>query len=214
MRSISLPRPSAALALAFVALLVALGGTGYAAATISGSSIKVHSVAGNRMKSNTLTGFQVNESKLGPVPLAFEADHAKAADTAKSADTATTAKTADTATSATSADTAKDADQLGGRLPSAYLRSARTVRFQTVPNVAVNATVELNALCNPGEVATGGGGGWFIVGTDTSVASATLSVSIPVDDPATGQSGFRMEGKNTSPVARDARAYAVCMAVG
>jgi hypothetical protein len=211
MRSISLPRPSAAFALAFVALLVALGGTGYAAATISGKSIKAHTITGSKLVNNTLGGLQVNESRLGPVPLAFSAKTADSADTAKTADTATTAKSADTATTA---DKAKDADKLGGRTPAAYLRSARTVRFSTIGNVAAGTTVELQTLCNADEVATGGGGGWFILGTDTSVATATLSVSIPVDDPATGRSGFRMEGKNTSPVARDARAYAVCMSVG
>lgn len=232
MRSISIRRPSASLVLAFVALLAALGGTSYAAATISGKDLKVRSIPGNRVANNVLTGTQVKESALGLVPkaaFAFSAQTAKLADNAKlaesaktadSAKTAETAKTADTATKALTADTAtlatkaQDSDKLGGRTPSQYVRSLRTVRIGLVSNVAANATVEVQRLCAVNEVAVGGGGGWFIVNTDTAVASATISASYPVTDAGTGADGFRMEGKNTSPVARDARAYAVCLAVG
>lgn len=37
---------------------------------INGSSIKPHSIAGNRLKNNTVTGAQVKESTLGTVPRA------------------------------------------------------------------------------------------------------------------------------------------------
>ena len=105
-------RQSPALAISCLALFVALGGVGYAAATINGKDIKNKSVAGKKLKnktvtggkvkSNTLTGAQINESRLGKVPSAAKAD---------------------TATSATTAATATNATQLSG-LSSGQLRTA------------------------------------------------------------------------------------------
>jgi hypothetical protein len=63
-------RPSGAAAIACLALLLALGGTVYAAGKshkLSGAKIKKSSIAGNRFKKDTVTGKQVNESTLGPV---------------------------------------------------------------------------------------------------------------------------------------------------
>ncbi|WP_354701383.1 hypothetical protein DSM112329_01697 [Paraconexibacter sp. AEG42_29] len=217
-------RPTPAFVLALVALVFSMAGTGYAAAQISGSSIKSRSVSAQKVVTNALTGVEIKESSLGLVPrstFAFSAESAASADTAKVADTAKAAdvaKTADTATTAKTADTAlvadkaKDADKLGGREPSEYLRSARTVRSVTFANVAINNGAETTAFCNPGEIAVGGGAGWFFVGTDTSVGSATVSTMIPVTDAGTNRSGFRGEGKNTSTVARDFKVYAICMA--
>ena len=48
-------------------------------------------IAGNKLKNNTITGTQVNESKLGKVPSATKADSATSAtDAATSATSATT----------------------------------------------------------------------------------------------------------------------------
>ena len=78
------PRPSVALVVAFVALFAALGGTGYAALTITGKNIQNGTVTGadidnkslshKEFKKNTLGGGQINESKLGTVPTAYEAN--------------------------------------------------------------------------------------------------------------------------------------------
>lgn len=57
-------RPSPALAVALIALFVALGGSGYAAVKINGSQIEDRSIAGNKIKRDTLTGTEVRESKL------------------------------------------------------------------------------------------------------------------------------------------------------
>jgi hypothetical protein len=103
---------------ATVALFVALGGTGYAALTISGSVLRNGSVTGAKLRPNTLTGRQVNESRLARVPRAARAD---------------TAGTATTAATATNASTAANATQLGGSPPASYLQyggpipSGRTV---------------------------------------------------------------------------------------
>jgi hypothetical protein len=63
-------RPSPALAVAFVALFVALGGLAVAATSIDGTTIKVASEPGNRLVGNSVTGRQIKESTLGTVPQA------------------------------------------------------------------------------------------------------------------------------------------------
>ncbi len=63
-------RPSPALAVAFAALFVALGGIALAATSIDGVTIKVASEPGNRLVGNSVTGRQVKESTLGTVPRA------------------------------------------------------------------------------------------------------------------------------------------------
>jgi hypothetical protein len=57
-------------------LVVAIGGTAYATATISGSTITDHSIAGRKLINNTLTGTQIKESGLGTVPKASLAANA------------------------------------------------------------------------------------------------------------------------------------------
>lgn len=77
--------PSPAMVVAMIALVVALSGSAYAAATINGKNIKSKSIAGSKLKNNTITGTQVKESKLGRVPLATRADLANQADNATNA---------------------------------------------------------------------------------------------------------------------------------
>jgi hypothetical protein len=95
-RTLGRSLPSPAMVVACLALLVALGGTGYAAIKLPANSVgtkqlKRSAVTGVKVKSNTLGGTQINESKLGRVPSATRAT---------SADTATTATNATSATSA------------------------------------------------------------------------------------------------------------------
>ena len=105
--------PSPSLVISCIALFVALGGVGYAAATgsIDGREIKNNSVAGRDIKNNSiagrdvrtsgltgsdvrakpLTGADINEAGLGKVPSASQADSATTANTASSANTANSA---------------------------------------------------------------------------------------------------------------------------
>jgi hypothetical protein len=103
-------RPSAALVVACLALIVALSGTAVAAQQlVSGDKlIKQRSLSANRLRNHTLTGKQINLSKLGTVP---SAAHATAAGNAAHATTAGTA---------TSAATASNATELGGSPPTAF----------------------------------------------------------------------------------------------
>src|SRR3954453_74659 len=68
-------RPSAAMIVAVIALIVALAGTAYAAQSINGGAIKKQTIGGGKLKKKTLTGFQINTNKLGVVPTAKRAAH-------------------------------------------------------------------------------------------------------------------------------------------
>jgi hypothetical protein len=82
MRRLYVGKPSPAMVVAFVALLVALSGTAVAQfGPFKGDTIIVkHSLSGNRLKGHTIGGAQVNLSALGKVPSASNADHASNAD--------------------------------------------------------------------------------------------------------------------------------------
>jgi hypothetical protein len=94
MKRLHLRRPSPALVISVLALFVALGGTVYAASKINGKTIKAGSIPGNRLKKHSLTGKQIDLSKLGTVPNATNAVNATNAASAASAAKATNATNA------------------------------------------------------------------------------------------------------------------------
>ena len=57
-----------------LAVFIALGGSSYAAYTISGSSIKNRSISAKKLKRNTLGGREIKESRLARVPRARNAN--------------------------------------------------------------------------------------------------------------------------------------------
>ena len=75
MRKLWSMRPSPAMIVAIVALVVALAGTAYAAQHINGGAIKKQTIGAGKLKQKTLTGFQINTNKLGIVPSAKRAAH-------------------------------------------------------------------------------------------------------------------------------------------
>jgi hypothetical protein len=91
MRRILKRRPSPSMVVAFIALLVAMGGTGYAAATLPKNSvgskqlktnavvskkIKNGAVTSDKVKNGSLTGSDIKLSSLGAVPTAAAIDRA------------------------------------------------------------------------------------------------------------------------------------------
>jgi hypothetical protein len=80
-------RPSPALIVAIIALIVSMGGTGYAAFTLPRDSVgtkqlRSGAVTGAKVKRHSLTGAQINLKKLGTVPTARNAGRALRAGTA------------------------------------------------------------------------------------------------------------------------------------
>jgi hypothetical protein len=75
MKRLMRKRPSPAMVVSVIALIVALGGTAIAAQSINGGAIKKQTIGGGKLKQKTLTGFQINTNKLGVVPAAKRAAH-------------------------------------------------------------------------------------------------------------------------------------------
>ena len=116
MRRVFLRRPSGAMVVAIIALVVAVSGTAVAATkmvngdkviikgtlsgnrlrkqTLTGAQIKPHSLTAAQIRAHTLTATQINLNKLGKV------NSAKLADRATAAITATAALNANNATNA------------------------------------------------------------------------------------------------------------------
>jgi hypothetical protein len=137
---------------AVLAVVIALGGTGYAAITLPANSvgakqlkkravttnkIRANAVTGAKVKRNSLTGQDIRESTLGKVPAA------RLADVAGSATSAGTANHANTANSASTANRANSAGSVDGRIP--FLVRLSVGQFQTI---AQNGAISLVAECN------------------------------------------------------------------
>lgn len=124
-------RPSPALVVSIIALVVALGGTSYAAFSLPRNSVgtrqlKRGAVTTQKLRNGAVTGAKIQLGSLGTVPSAAKANTAGYATSAATAADAGHATTADTATSAGHA---TNADQLGGVNASAYqtLASGKTL---------------------------------------------------------------------------------------
>lgn len=209
-------RPSASFVVAIVALFVALGGTGYAAATLSGSAIVKNSIPGNRVMSNALGGKQIKESKLGVVPAAREsltAQTAASATTASSATTAESAQTAQSAQNAQNAVNAQDSLKLQGREATAFL--ANTVRVTAVGvTIRTGRSDSIVVSCNASEKAIGGGAAIVVPGTDDATeldAQLTGSYPVPAAAGTNNMTGWRAVALNNTGFDRILRVYAVCV---
>jgi hypothetical protein len=123
MRLPRLRRPSPALVIAVLALLVALGGSAYAVKQINGSTIKKRSIPGDRLRNNALTGTQINEARLGRVNEARNATNSKFALRASAAD------------SAGNALNAGNANTLAGIPPGAFQGRIRWAQVDSAGNV-------------------------------------------------------------------------------
>jgi hypothetical protein len=158
MSRIASRRPSASLVIACLALFVALGGVGYAAATIGSAAIVDNSIRskdvrnndlrGKDVRANTLKGADVDESSLGKVPSAANADSAATAAHAANAD------------SATNASQAANADTVGGVGPDA-LTIGRSTLGSCEPGAAfTNCSTVILSMPRPGRVLLNAGGQW------------------------------------------------------
>lgn len=187
---------------ATLALFLALTGVGYAAARIHGSQIAKRSIAGVKLKRNTITGREVRESRLGPVPRARKAGRAISAETAQTAVRAGDAGTLGGLT----------ADQLRVRCPAVLIYTAG-VCFETTPRSALAYKLavltcdetenrrlpthgELLAFVSRGDVSVAAGGELTsdVGEPGTPTATRTLDVAVMTDD--TGNTEFVNAGGN------------------
>jgi hypothetical protein len=61
--------------MATIAVFVAIGGTSYAAAKLTGKDLQAHSLTARNFHKNSVTGSAIRESTLSKVPQAVEAEH-------------------------------------------------------------------------------------------------------------------------------------------
>jgi hypothetical protein len=123
------------------ALFVALGGTSYAALTITGKQVKNRSLTAKDVKRNTLGGSEIKEAKLGLVPKARDATRAATAERALRADSAGRADSAAHSDSAARAASAANADSVGGRGPGEFVSADRLFRGFATARRDQSATV-------------------------------------------------------------------------
>jgi hypothetical protein len=118
MSALRLRRPSPALIVAILALVVAMAGTGYAAFKLPNNSVgtkqlKKDAVTGAKVKNGSLEGSDLKLATLGTVPSAAKAGSAETAVRATSAENATRAGTAANADRAVVAESASSIPPAG-----------------------------------------------------------------------------------------------------
>lgn len=192
-----LTRPSPALIVATLALIVALGGTSYAAFKIPSNSVgtkqlKKKAVGTKQLKASAVGSKQlkldsVGVDQLGPASV----------DTAAILDAAVTK----------------------AKIDPAALQNSTVVRT-FLANFSGNGTLgEAESSCNAGEVLVGGGGGWV----NNAIPATTYQLSGTVSDSGPSQGGdtpsvdgtaplaWHVSGRNTTGANARMLAYAVCL---
>ena len=173
-------KPSPALVISIIALVLAASGSAMAASKlVSGDSlIKQNSLSGNRLKNHSLTGAQINLGKLGKVPQAATAD---------TATNATNATTAVTATNATNAVTATSA------------AISKVTYVTTAGTVSGANPLLVTATCPAGTTVTGGGG-----------AVSNEEDSFVIDTYPTGKTGRAVDFASDDGTAIPVTVTAIC----
>jgi hypothetical protein len=149
-------RPSAGLIISIIALIVALGGTSYAAFRLPTNSVgtkqvKNAAVTGPKIARGAITRSKLNLATLGTVPSANNANHATSAGYASNADHA---GSSDNATNAINAAHAKSADQAN---VAGALGDVTYVKGNTFDVPAGGSTAEAVADCPAGQIVVGDG---------------------------------------------------------
>jgi hypothetical protein len=155
---------------ATLALVVALGGTSYAAVAlpknsvgtaqikksgVANSDIRANAVTSDKVKLDTLTGADINEAQLGTVPkasiagVAGSATNATNAVNAVNATNADKATTATSATNATNATNAANADKVGGQ-------TVAKINYQAASVAAASTVFDAGGLKITAACASGG----------------------------------------------------------
>jgi hypothetical protein len=223
-------RPSPALVISMLALIVAMGGTSYAAFSLPKNSVGAKqlkkgavttakianaAVTGSKVAKNTITGTNINLRTLGTVPSATNAGRAASANSATNAGHAASANSATNATNATNATHASNADSATTAATATALGSV-AYGFNTDTVSACSAspctpeqvgTGFAIATCPQGMVAIGGGG-------TTGNAGVELSGSFPFSEPGSSvPNAWEADANNFLQSASTVDSYVVCTAV-
>jgi hypothetical protein len=191
-------RPSPAMVVALLALVMATTGTAVAAKSllVNGDKlIRKDTLSGNRLRGHTLTGRQINLSRLGKVPSAAHADsatHATSAATASTAANATNAVMAVNATNAANAVSATNATTAANATHATSATTANAVNGNTITHffqtVATNATTPVVVLASGGltlDLACNSGGEPTVRATAAASGSLMMGTALPQSTAAT-----------------------------
>jgi hypothetical protein len=185
---------------ATIALFVALGGTSYAAATISGRDIRTGTVTGSDLRNESVTGRDIDNSTLAG------GDFRNASVTSSDVDDESL-RAADVGAGAA------PAGPPGLRGPAGSAQS--TIRRTNEIALTLGATEAAVATCAPGEVAVGGGAGHDAAPTDFVTVLSDEPLAADGSPPSDGERAtkWRAIGNNAVfgglPLAH-MRVYVLC----
>jgi hypothetical protein len=191
-----IPRPTYGGVVATIALFVALGGSSYAAITISGSNVRNGTLTGADVKSNSLSGSDVKNSSI------------TASDVKNGSLLA-----ADFQAGQLPAGPQGPAGPAGPAGPQGPAGATNVVsRRSDILVPGGNATRELVAKCQPGEVAVGGGAN--ITGAINAVGGVISSEPLKADEthPANGEpaGAWRAIALNNGVLPREMSVFVLC----
>jgi hypothetical protein len=199
-------RPSAALVVSIIALIVALTGTAYAGGVLGRNSVgtkqlrknavttaKIHNgaITAKKLKKGLVVPHALRADVANSAAIAFSAGHASRADNATNAGTANHASTADSATAAGSA---------------AALTGVNVVKAGPINNPAGSQTFG-QASCPAGQFVVGGGS--WTDGTGGETVNSSWPTRQNVADAAPNAWGVWMN--NAEPSDNVFSVYAVCV---
>ena len=194
--------PSPAFVISAIALLIALGGTTYAAATLPRNSVGTKQLRNNAVTASKIKTGAVTAAKISTKGLSVpNAQFASAAGSATAATNATHATSADTATNATNA---ANANTVGGFAPNGLTRLAYIHLDNTVSDgEGLKALVTVN-LTVPSA-------GFVLVHADADInaPNTVTDVGMLVRDPVSSNTSFEDEVEPGSTGAGTVSASAV-----
>ena len=193
-----IPHPTYSNVAATLALFVALGGTSFAAVSITGSDVKNGSLTGKDLKNESVTGSDVDNSSL----------------------TGSDIKPSSITSSDVKDGSLLAADFGAGQLPAgpqgpagpAGTAGGTNVVARTASAILGAGTGDVVSVqCNPGETATGGGAGITgLLGATAVFDDEPLEADGTIPEDGDVVTGWRASGFNSGVVQHDLTVYTLC----
>ena len=207
-RSLTSRRPSAALVLAFLALMVALGGTAVAATSINGSDIRNRSISGVKLKNQSVGTAQIRDRAVQSRDIqtgAVTVSKIRRGAVTRSKIAANSVTSNRIAPGAVISGDIRNGTVTRGDLAASARVPAVVVRQSVVQGVVNGAVAETTAACAAGEVLLSGG-----VGPISSPAPGLSVVAGRPKPVGAAPTSWLVIMGNQSGSTAEFSAYAVC----
>jgi hypothetical protein len=189
-------------AVAYVALFAALGGSAYAAATITGKNIKDGTITGRDIKDRSLGTGKLSPTALG----SLKGQPGPAGPQGPKGDRGEQGPAGPTGQAGSKGETGPQGapGPAGPQAPSGI----SGWEYQVSPGVTLGSGVAnpTQADCSDGKKALGGGASAALPGTSIPHANAYVSTSAPTDD----GTGWVVHSRNTSSATATVYAWVIC----